>query len=99
MMATGKRSRQQVTLNRLARRNYEILTEFEAGIALVGTEVKSCRAGQMNLRDGYCNLKNGECWLENVHIARYSSSGGYFNHEERSQSDPLRTTLSARCVC
>jgi len=47
----------------------------------------------MNLRDGYCNLKNGECWLENVHIARYSSSGAYFNHEERR---PRRLLLHKR---
>ena len=70
-----------VANNKLARRNYEILDELEAGISLVGTEVKSCRAGKLALRDGYCRIKNGECWLENVNIARWMSSR-HFQHEE-----------------
>ena len=78
----GTRPRKSVAVNRLARRNYEILDEFEAGVALVGTEVKSCRAGKVTLRDGYCRVKDGECWLENVHIAQHGTTGSYFQHDE-----------------
>ena len=60
----------------------EILEDFEAGISLLGTEVKSCRAGRCTLRDGYCTFKDGECWLRNVNIARHGTAGTYFQHEE-----------------
>ena len=76
------RERKVISSNRLARRNYEILEDFEAGIELLGTEVKSCRGGRCTLRDGYCEIKDGECWLRNVNIARHGTTGGYFQHEE-----------------
>jgi len=82
MMAKGTGVARDVTLNRQARQNYELLEEYEAGISLVGTEVKSCRAGKINLRDGYCQIKDGECWLRNVHIARHQFSGTFFQHDE-----------------
>jgi len=74
-----------ICVNRQARRNYEIVDKLEAGISLVGTEVKSIRAGKMNLVDGYVRpSKNGrECDLLNVHISKHSQSAEYFNHEER----------------
>ncbi len=70
-----------VSDNRQARYLYEILETYEAGIELVGTEVKSIRAGKVNLRDGYAFIKNGEAWLSNVHISPYQATGNYFNHE------------------
>ena len=69
------RQRKVVATSRLARRNYEILEEFEAGVELFGTEVKSCRAGRCTLRDGLCRVKVGECWLHNVNVARHATSG------------------------
>ncbi len=69
--------------NRKARFLYEILDTYEAGIELVGTEVKSIRAGRVNLRDGYGLMRNGEAWLLNVHISPYEASGDYFNHDPR----------------
>ena len=69
--------------NRKARFLYEILETYEAGIELVGTEVKSIRAGRVNLRDGYGIIRNGEAWLLNVHISPYNASGEYFNHDPR----------------
>ena len=92
-MADKKRSKTTIASNRLARRNYEILEDFEAGISLVGTEVKSCRAGKCTLRDGYCRIKDGECWLENVNIGRHEFAGGYFQHEE---TRPRRLLLHKR---
>ncbi|MGF1542794.1 MAG: SsrA-binding protein SmpB [Pleurocapsa sp.] len=69
--------------NRQARYLYEILETYEAGIVLVGTEVKSIRAGKVNLKDGYAIIRQGEAWLSNVHISPYQSVGDYFNHEPR----------------
>jgi SsrA-binding protein len=70
--------------NRFARHQYEILETVECGIELLGTEVKSIRAGQVNLRDGFCLVRNGELQLHNVHISPHSHAGRFFNH------DPLR---------
>ncbi len=70
--------------NRFARHQYEILETLETGIQLVGTEVKSIRAGHANLRDGFCLIRKGELLLHNVHISPHSHAGKYFNH------DPLR---------
>jgi SsrA-binding protein len=69
--------------NRQARHLYEILETYEVGIELKGTEVKSIRAGQVNLRDGYVLLRRSEAWLINVHISPYEASGQYFNHDPR----------------
>ncbi|GBD94177.1 SsrA-binding protein [bacterium BMS3Abin05] len=73
-----------VTTNRKAYHDYHILETFEAGIELVGTEVKSLREGKCNLKDSYAAIKNGEIFLLNVHISPYSHATA-FNH------DPTRT--------
>ena len=70
--------------NRKARFDYEILESFEAGMVLLGTEVKAIREGGVNLRDSYARLDNGEVWLLNVHINPYSH-GGSAHHDERRQ--------------
>lgn len=72
-----------ITDNRKARFRYEILETFEAGLVLVGTEVKSIRAGKVNMGDGFGQIRNGEAWLHNVHISPYQATGTYFNHEPR----------------
>jgi SsrA-binding protein len=64
--------RKVVATNRKARFNYEILDTFEAGIVLLGSEVKSLRAAQVQLKDSYASIRGGEVWLENTHIAPYS---------------------------
>jgi SsrA-binding protein len=71
--------RKVVASNRKARYDYEILDTFEAGMALLGSEVKSLRAGQVQLKDGFASIYQGEAWLENVHIAPYSfaEDGGH----------------------
>ena len=69
--------------NRKARFLYEILETYEAGIQLIGTEVKSIRAGRVNLQDGYAIIRKGEVWLINVNISPYEGSGAYFNHEPK----------------
>ncbi|MBP2650877.1 MAG: smpB [Firmicutes bacterium] len=73
-----------VAENRKARHDYHIHENYEAGIALSGTEVKSLRAGKANLKDSYARIDNGELMLHNLHISPYDQ-GNRFNHE------PLRT--------
>lgn len=70
--------------NRKAFHDYHVLEQFEAGVALLGTEVKSIREGSVGLRDSYARLDNGEVWLLNLHIGPYSHTG-YSSHEERRQ--------------
>jgi SsrA-binding protein len=60
--------------NRKATFDYHIDRRFEAGIVLRGTEIKSVRAGQANLRDGYARIDKGEVWLRNVHIAPWANA-------------------------
>lgn len=69
-----------VATNRKACHNYYIQDGVEAGIMLTGTEIKSIRAGRVNLGDAYVRPIDGELWLVNAHIARYESSG-YVSHE------------------
>lgn len=69
--------------NRQARYLYEILEVYEAGIELTGTEVKSIRAGKVNLRDGFARIRNGEVLLMNVHISPHQSASQVFNHDPR----------------
>lgn len=69
-----------VALNRKAYHDYHVLETYEAGLALLGTEIKSIRTGGANLRDAYARVENGEVWLHNVHIARYDP-GNRFNHD------------------
>lgn len=67
--------------NRKARHDFNIHETFEAGIALTGTEVKSVRAGKLNLKDSFCRIdNNGELWLYQSHISPYEQ-GNQFNHE------------------
>jgi SsrA-binding protein len=77
-VASGERD---AAHNRIASHNYFLLDKFEAGIALRGTEVKSIREGQANLRDSYGLIKDGEAFLLNVHIGPYSH-GNIANHDE-----------------
>jgi SsrA-binding protein len=72
-----------ITHNRRARHEYEIEDTVEAGLVLVGTEVKSCREGRANLADSYATIKDGEAWLLACHISPYS-------HGNRANHDPTR---------
>lgn len=66
--------------NRKARHDYHIDDSFEAGIVLTGSEIKSVRAGQVNLKDSYATIRDDEIWLLNVHISPYQQAS-YSNHE------------------
>jgi SsrA-binding protein len=72
-----------IAQNRKARHNYALHEIFEAGLVLMGTEVKSCREGKANLADAYASVSNGEAWLLGCHISPYS-------HGNRANHDPVR---------
>ena len=77
-------SNRRLAENRLARHQYEIIETLETGIELLGTEVKSIRAGKVNIKDGFCLIRKGELQLHNVHISPHKHASNFFNH------DPLR---------
>ncbi len=84
-MPKTAREQAQTTLadNRKAHHDYHLLETFEAGVVLLGTEVKAIREGRVNLRDSYARVEDGELFIYNVHISPYSHRG-YADH------DPLR---------
>jgi SsrA-binding protein len=73
-----------ITTNRRARHEYNIEETYEAGMVLTGTEIKSIRAGKVNLQDAYARVENGEAWLFNTHVAPYEQGN-------RWNVDPVRT--------
>ena len=87
-MATGrympKGSGKVIAQNKKAFHDYFIEETYEAGLVLQGTEIKSIRAGRVNLKDAFARVHNGEVWVHNMHINTYEQ-GNRFNH------DPLRT--------
>lgn len=82
-MAINKSGTKQITDNRKARHDYFVLDTIEAGIELVGTEVKSLRAGNVNLKDAWCSIDDGEMYIKGMHISPYEN-GNIFNR------DPIR---------
>lgn len=82
-MSRAKRATGCLATNRKARHDYEILEKLEAGIALLGTEVKSVRAGRIQLKDSYVEVVDGEAFLVGVHISPYT-------HGNRANHDPER---------
>lgn len=79
----SKVAKKIIAQNKNARRNYFIEDTLEAGIVLVGTEVKSIRAGKVNIRDSYANIRNGEIFVQGMHVSPYEQ-GNIFN------KDPVR---------
>jgi SsrA-binding protein len=79
---TKKANNKIVATNRKARHNYSIIDTYEAGVQLVGTEVKSLREGQASLADAFATVDDGEVWLRNVHIPEYHH-GSWTNHPPR----------------
>lgn len=72
-----------ICLNRSATFEYYILERIEAGIVLEGAEVKSLRAGNVNLKDSFCLMQNGELFIKNMHIAVYEKSGAFNSKDSR----------------
>ena len=68
-MQPGGKGTKQIAANKKAYHDYFVLDRFEAGLELTGTEVKSIRAGTLNLKDSYCRVIDGELWLIGMHIS------------------------------
>ena len=81
-----------IATNRKARRDYQIVETWEAGIALRGTEVKSIRAGGMNLRDAFARVENGEVWFYHGDIKPWASA----SHEQHEAKRPRKLLLHRR---
>lgn len=86
-MATQKKKKEDpnnkvVASNRKVRHNYNIVETYEAGLQLLGTEVKSLRDGGVNITDGFCQTYGNELWLEGINIAEYGR-GSWTNHAAR----------------
>ncbi len=77
-----EKGRKPIATNRKARHNYAIVDTYEAGIALLGTEVKSLREGKASLVDAFATVDDGEVWLRALHIAEYGN-GSWTNHAPR----------------
>ncbi|HET6318865.1 MAG TPA: SsrA-binding protein SmpB [Chloroflexota bacterium] len=90
--ARAKPTEKTLVTNRQAFHDYHIVESVEAGLALMGTEVKSIRAGNVNLRDAFARPQDGEIWLWNAHIAPFEQ-GNRWNHEPRR---PRRLLLHTR---
>ena len=82
-MSDSERPIREIARNRKAKHDYEILEKVEAGIALLGTEVKSVREGRIQLKDSYVEVVDGEAYLVGVHISPYT-------HGNRANHDPER---------
>ncbi|MDW8299686.1 MAG: SsrA-binding protein SmpB [Anaerolineae bacterium] len=87
MAKTAKTAKAQsdfvlIATNNKASHNYVLGERYEAGLVLIGSEIKSIRAHKVNLSDGYVEDRNGELWLLNVHIAEYAQAN-HFGHEPR----------------
>ncbi len=78
------RDEHTVALNRRARHDFTIDETFEAGLVLTGTEIKSIRAGKVNLSDAYARVERGEAWLIGAHIAPFEQ-GNRYNHEPKRE--------------
>ena len=81
-MAEKKKKKQLEFINRKAKFEFKFIEEFEAGIVLQGTEIKSIRAGSVNLKDSYCMFVKDELFVKSLYIGEYKY-GTYYNHEAR----------------
>ena len=80
MKSEREQAQKNIAENRKAFHDYHIVETFEAGMVLVGTEVKAIREGSANLRDSFARLEDGEVWIYNIHINPYSHRG-YADHQ------------------
>ena len=84
-IVSDKEAKKIITVNRKARHDYFVDETYEAGIALFGTEVKSLRAGQVNLKDSWCEVRDGELFLTGAHISPYEKGNIFNRNPERDR--------------
>ncbi|OGI21825.1 MAG: SsrA-binding protein [Candidatus Melainabacteria bacterium RIFOXYA12_FULL_32_12] len=84
-----------ITTNKKAYHDYHIFETYQAGMVLTGTEIKSIRAGRINLKDSFVKIENGEVWLYKAHISPYDM-GNRYNHEPERKRKLLLTKPEIR---
>lgn len=89
-MKSSEGPEKTIAVNRKAQHDYEIGERYEAGLVLTGSEIKSIRAGRVNLRDSYVRIKDGEAWVYNLHISPYERAG---THETLDPKRPRKLLL------
>ena len=94
-MLDAPRAERLISDNRKARHDYHVFDTYEAGIVLLGTEVKAIREGRVNLKDSYGRVENGEVFLHNLHVSPYSHRG-YSEHEPLRRRKLLLTRQEIR---
>ncbi len=94
-MLDAPRAERLIADNRKARHDYHVFDTYEAGIVLLGTEVKAIREGRVNLKDSYGRVENGEVFLHNLHVSPYSHRG-YSEHEPLRRRKLLLTRQEIR---
>ena len=82
--------RKIVATNRKARHDYEVVDRWECGLVLTGSEVKSLRDGQVQIKDAYAEVRSGELWLERLHISPYQFAREGGHDPERRRKEPSR---------
>ncbi len=92
------RGEKMIGVNKKARHLYEFLDTFEAGMVLMGSEVKSLRLGRVSFKDGYIKFKNDEAYLVGVHIAPYEHAGSYDGHEPERERKLLLHAAQIRLL-
>lgn len=95
-METRQQAQKNISENRQARHNYELLERWEAGVALTGGEVKSLREGQVQLKDSYGLLREGQLYLLNCHISPYKNAGYAIHDPDRTRKLLLHRSELAR---
>jgi len=84
-------------INRKAKHDYDIVETYNAGLVLIGSEVKSIKAGKANIGDAYCVITNSEVWLKNSHVSKYDSDI-FTNHEEKRERKLLLNKKEIRKI-
>ena len=72
----------EINVNRKAYHDYEIIDKYEAGLSLLGSEIKSIKKGKVQLKDSFISFIHNEAYIKGMHIARWQSASAYFNHDE-----------------
>lgn len=98
MASAREDSQRAVALNRRARYDYEIEDTIEAGLVLTGSEVKSLRAGQVNIAESYATEQGGEIWLLNAYIGEYKQAGRFGHEPKRPRKLLLKSRELARLI-
>ena len=72
----------EINVNRKAYHDYEIIDKYEAGLSLLGSEIKSIKKGKVQLKDSFISFIHNEAYIKGMHVAKWQTASNYFNHDE-----------------